>query len=85
MEATSGVAVVVSVSQLGTRTPPVIISPSSGPDKDLDITDGVESVQCSQPGLSDVRGATGKIQSSGRVRVRLTRSDQQSNEISYFF
>ena len=42
MEATSGVVVVVSVSQLGTRTPPVIISPSSGPDKDLDITDGVD-------------------------------------------
>ena len=28
---------------LDTRAPPVIISPSSGPDKDLDITDGVET------------------------------------------
>ena len=40
------------LSQLDTRTPPVIISPSSGPDKDLDITDGVESVQASQSALS---------------------------------
>ena len=30
-----------------TPTPPAIISPSSGPDKDLDITDGVESWECS--------------------------------------
>ena len=48
------------LSQLDTRTPPVIISPSSGPDKDLDIADGVESVECSQS-------------SSGSVLVGLTR------------